>query len=604
VRASIGCLLAGTLVLVACQAPGASGQRKPARPAESTALNTASLKPGTSNGTMVVDLLAAPKTPTTALTGTVQIDASYLVASSAGTIIAQGGGNIVAAGGGNVIGINGGNIVAAGGGNIVAAGGGNIIAQGGGNIVAAGGGNVIPGNASGLTPTQGGALVAASSGNIVAAGGGNIVAAGGGNIVAAGGGNIVAAGGGNYSLLAEVAASLVPSVAPSPIKVKPGTILAGAGMLVSAVSLTNHKYVPVGVNASGQPVYVVYSNAKGEYKLYLPKEEVGNVLIVTNVPGTQDTRVVYNVLTSLAKAQTVSIDEDTALAGRFLHRAFEQRLQQILQADDQQLVNTTARIARGLPDVLKQPLTDFTLRFNNEARKYGISAATDPTLARDLAQFITDGVLAQMDDLTTLNLEPSNYDIADSPRLAGPEEPALPALGQCLKTLREACGQEKFSANHWAYFKDPKFAFAFQDDCDQPMPTAFEVKMATDPGNYLVEHFLTKNVRNEIYNTDVAFKALDKGDWDGHPKVSNAGRAEAASLALLSSVMQRVALPGPDQTKAIDDLNTFCRSHGLKEVPLAPRQSLKSNLCAASSPAATPIASPASSAAASGAVSP
>ncbi|MNS32908.1 hypothetical protein D3C72_650040 [compost metagenome] len=107
-RQYIGAFLVGALALSACQAklPTGSTPKK---------TNQTASKPQTTSPVASALPTAAPVTGVP-LSGTVRVDAAYMVKSGGG-VIAAGGANVVAAGGGNVISAGGSNVISAGGGN-------------------------------------------------------------------------------------------------------------------------------------------------------------------------------------------------------------------------------------------------------------------------------------------------------------------------------------------------------------------------------------------------------------------------------------------------------------------------------------------------------
>jgi hypothetical protein len=95
----------------------------PKRPAASSAATLVTPAATPSAAASVAPTAAAtlrkPDGQFTALSGSVTVDASYMVAAGAGKIVASGAGNIVAAGAGNIVASGAGNIVASGAGNII-----------------------------------------------------------------------------------------------------------------------------------------------------------------------------------------------------------------------------------------------------------------------------------------------------------------------------------------------------------------------------------------------------------------------------------------------------------------------------------------------------
>jgi hypothetical protein len=308
----------------------------PVRPKASAA--TTAAKPSPTPASVASRVLVAGQGGRT-LTGTVVVDAGYVVAQGGGNLLTIGGkqivgvGNLMTAGnsgtlitndGGSLITNDGGSIITNDGGSIISNDGGSLINNGGSTIVAQGAGNLITNDGGSLITNDGGSLVADDgttllANGIVAQGAGNIVAQGAGNIVAQGAGNIVAQGAGNFGLLATTPR---PSVDPP----APGTQLPAAGMVISVVSLDTHKYVPLGRNAAGKPVYSIYSDARGGYKIYPEADPEENLLVVTSAPGSRDPRRALNVLGTAHGPTEVPVEANTDLASKFLRVAFAAQL--------------------------------------------------------------------------------------------------------------------------------------------------------------------------------------------------------------------------------------------------------------------------------------
>src|SRR5690606_12784624 len=112
------------------------------------------------------------------------------------------------------------------------------------------------------------ALIANNAGNIVSDNGAGIVSDNGAGLIANVGGGLT----GKVKIVSDNGAGIVG-------KVKWGLLQAGgptlgtempiAGMLLAVVSLADGKPIPVGQAPDGTPVYVVHSDARGRYELYL-----------------------------------------------------------------------------------------------------------------------------------------------------------------------------------------------------------------------------------------------------------------------------------------------------------------------------------------------
>ncbi|MDB5099867.1 MAG: hypothetical protein JWM80_4288 [Cyanobacteria bacterium RYN_339] len=476
--------------------------------------------------------LEAPAGQTSVLSGRITMDPSYIVAAGAGNIVASGAGNIVAAGAGN--------IVASGAGNLQI--GGRIVAAGAGNVVAAGGGSpIISGNGS--------AIVAAGAGNIVASGAGNIVAAGAGNIVASGAGNIVASGAGNVisgngsAAVTRLAARKVLAAAASRDPIP------GAGMLISVLSLRSHRYLSLGSYKDGdgkpQPVYSIYSNADGAYTLYLPAEEAGNVMVVASPPGqTNDDRLIYNVVAD-PKRHDVPIDEDTALAGRYLHFAFSGRIAEVLATDDAGVKAVVVLIGRAssLPKGFQDSLADFLSAVNHAGAKYKVASWKNQKDVDDLAVHLTDRALSFLDDKLML-VHNTGYD--------GPEEEAIAGMATSLRLIRMKVTEKLADPG---FFTVPANAFTLDDAACHRIKVNIELKKPSDLGDYLVSHFLTTNVENGISNVGLVCDQLGVSPIEGSP--AHKGQQQRIETAAYSVLQATIPFMLSDNTM-VQELEAYC----------------------------------------------
>ncbi len=364
-------------------APSAAGPRPKASPAPKASAGTGAT--ATSSAAPITDVtklgrLQAPPGATSKLTGTIKVDAAYMVSAGAGNILSH----------------NGAQIVAAGGLNMIAAGAGNLVAAGGLNLVAAGGLN------------------------LVAAGGLNLVAAGGLNMIAAGAGNALPANAGAYALAQAATAP------------RAGDQLPAAGMLVSVASLTTRQYLPLGQDASGQPVYVVLSDASGGYELYVPEGADTNLLVIVQPPGKPDPRLVFNVFTPRAEETRRIVDEDSALGARYLRTCMIARLNETLINDDpaamMAMFNGEAAAMEGISEILIR----FAKYYRAIAISKGIGRDTDPRVRSAMSQAIADAALAMLD------IEGVEMDPVLAPQWTGDRRArAAQVLGAAMRDLRE-----------------------------------------------------------------------------------------------------------------------------------------------------------------------
>lgn len=355
-RPLIAAGLTTLLLLSACQLPGVQTTGRKAGPAKAVASAKPTVKPSAALPTAVDGVLS----------GTLKMDASY----------------------------------------VVAAGGGNVIAAGGGNVIAAGGGNVI--------------------------------AAGGGNVIAAGGGNVIAPGGGNYRTLSTA----LPA----------GTMLPASGMVVVALSVT-----------TGKPLTeAVFTDAQGRYTLTLPKGLTENVNLVAAVPGTSETdpklsdrRLQYSVLTKPSGAR--AIDEDTALATRYLRAVFNNKVQAFFQ----NMLKAS--------DVALQPYPQGFRDMIAKAKAMKISEMPEPR-QRVLYQRATRLLMA------VIELDAAKAELS--------QDPALPTMVSILREIREAAGR-KLAADP-AHFAQASYIK------EQPLWGCYYViKKPSDINDFLVTKYLS-----------------------------------------------------------------------------------------------------------------
>jgi hypothetical protein len=312
-------------------------------------------------------VLQKPSGTTRVLAGQVLIDAHYASTVGGGRIITNGGGQGIAFGAANLIGNNGGNLISDHGGGLVS----KVKAP-------------IPG------------LIGNNGGNLVS------------KVKTPEGYRLAQAGG----------------------SVAVGETLPAAGLVLQVFSLRNGAILPLGEDAAGQPVYEVYSDAKGEYQLYLPDAEINNVLLVASVPGKVDRRLNYSLLVPKQEAR-LTMDEDTSLVSDFLRQAFTDNMEAdfkiyvaaaSLEAAVKDNRDNQAPTFQAIREAMRRKL--FTAAEASGVKQY------DATRLRILAQRVTDTALSRM------KLLEIQTDYAHE-QLTLPNEPAVPALGKLLKEMRE-----------------------------------------------------------------------------------------------------------------------------------------------------------------------
>lgn len=219
---------------------------------------------------------------------------------------------------------------------------------------------------------SGGGVIAAGGANVVAAGGANVISAGGGNVISAGGGNVISAGGGNY----RVAAADAPAV---------GTILPVKGMAVQAIDM-----------ASGQPIgQPVATDDQGRFTLGVPEGLAHNVLLVAQVPGSQDIRLRYDLVAAPTKSDTLAIDEDSATVARYMRRCMVTRFAAFL--NDETLNGSVERFVEllNLPEFVSTAALPAFKEVQQKAKASGLNKL--PQAEREpYAQRFADALLARV----------------------------------------------------------------------------------------------------------------------------------------------------------------------------------------------------------------
>jgi hypothetical protein len=454
----------------------------------STASPTSTPKASPSPADVQAALLKPPSGAYQTLTGTVLADPAWLKAKAAGSLLSNNGGSLAAPNGGAIISDNGAG----------------VLVDGGGALVAAASGNVIPDEASGLAPRRGGAAVRAGDGSLAAAGG--LIANNGGGVISDNGGSLI--GNNAAGLVANNAAGLTG-------KVKYGLAQAAdvpptAGMLVSAVSLKTHEYLPVGVDAKGQAVYAVYSNLKGEYQLFLPKAEEGNVLVVASAPNSADPHLVYNAVTPVQAPEPVPVDPDVAQATKLLRQLFVAHMANLLTGQpDDGYFNALGTGDKGLATQLGATLKAFSDLVAARAKAAGVptgpGAAAIPEV-HELAEQMSDAGIGFVD--TSQLVTNAIYE----PTWKGPQEPAMKALGQSFGLIR--AGAKRWMDLHPA--PRPLLVDFLIDGRTEPgskVPACdYRVTASLqEPGDYgafIVERILGGRETHSIINTRYALEAI------------------------------------------------------------------------------------------------
>jgi hypothetical protein len=293
-----------------------------------------------------------------------------------------------------------------------AAGGGQIISQNGARAIAFGETSSLLGNNAGnLISNNGGALIGKVKAPVV-------------GLVSNNGSGLISDKGLGYRVLQAEA-----------VAVGVGEILPAAGLALRVFSLRTAALLPLGVDKDQKPVYEAYSNAKGEYQLYLSDAELDNVLLVASVPGGTDTRLDYSLV--VPKEQSVqTLDEDTSLVANFLRKAFADVMFQDIELFFKEYERglTPEQSAEGngaeFPEFLREPAKQVRINIIKAALRVN-AQNYNKRQKQIMAQRINDAVLASL-KLADIKTDYKTYGLPDA------ETAALPALVDVLRSQRES----------------------------------------------------------------------------------------------------------------------------------------------------------------------
>ena len=330
--------------------------------------------------------------------------------------------------------------------------------------------------------TNNGATAVAAAGQLVSNNTGNLIANNGGALIANNGGALISDRGAGYALAQAPAAPLL------------GTILPAAGLLVSARALGTGAMVPLGVDAAGAPVAAVLTNAAGAFELYVP---AGTERLVFEVrfPGdaASDPRLAYDLLPANATDALV-IDEDTAQVTRYVREACRGTIAKFILTDD--VEKTVADIADDAAAGLVEPLTALVREFRGLSGEVGLDRASAADKERVAAR-MTDVILAHV-DLESVKLTQAYW-----PDWLGPEEPAIPALIDIMRRVREATTRT-LTADA-GFFERQAYLARANEELPEGQPP-FAIRKPADLNHFLVQAFVIPNKHHT--ETEAVFESI------------------------------------------------------------------------------------------------
>ncbi|MDB5095722.1 MAG: SMP-30/Gluconolaconase/LRE domain protein [Cyanobacteria bacterium RYN_339] len=342
------------------------------------------------------------------------------------------------------------------------------------SLIANNAGNIISEHGAGLISNNGGTLLSDNGGALIAPNGGSLVANNGG------------------ALTGKVKRGLLADAAPGL-----GSELPIGGMWVAVIGLKDGAAVPVGVDEAGKPVYVVHSDAKGHYELYLPPGLKDTVRVVAAVPDAQDGRLNYNLLVAPTKGQDDRFDEATALTSDYTRRLLTGELVKLgvptesgVAADDM-----LAAAPPGLAAVIRLGLQPFV----DELERPEVRALSKVRRQRAM-QHAIDVFLASV-DLEGMQTIPVLLNDPSAP------EPALAAATRLFGTV-SAKAALRVAADPTYFEHRPYVVEANLRRAAAGLPP-IAIRRPSDVGRFLVEEYARSHSHERDHNGWVV--AVDLG---------------------------------------------------------------------------------------------
>lgn len=349
-----------------------------------------------------------------------------------------------------------------------------VVRQHAGRLVSDAGGVLLVGDA--LLSNNGGGLIGDHGSGVVSNNSGTLVSNNGGTLISNNGGAAVTHA---FGLLADIGASAEAAATGAASPAEQG-LTPVAGMSVGLRSLADGRAIAVAKDATGQDVFSVPSDARGNYTVYAPASLAGNVLVTAEVPGTQDQRLQYELVTPVhVSARAAAIDEDTALATRYLRESYVADLEHIIADDPNVAIDIITVSWTEVPGAVRAAILQLVTDLHAAAVTSGLATAPHADVQR-VAQAITDIALARL-DLASLRVDESQ-----STWYTGPQELVIPGVVDIMRQIRVAAAA-KLAA-------DPSFFDhqAYIDAADQALGKHFQILKPADLGQFIVEAYMSQ----------------------------------------------------------------------------------------------------------------
>jgi hypothetical protein len=262
---------------------------------------------------------------------------------------------------------------------------------------------------------------------------------------------------------------------------------------VSVVSLATHKYVPIGRNAQGQPVYSIYSNGKGGYTIYPEAPADENLVVVASAPGTRARAASYSALAAPGAATAAQLDDTTTVGVALLRTAFAGQIRTLAQDTTPPGVRPCQQTAaeQAIFGVLGFDWID-KVRANAQAARTW--ALTD-VAAKQVSLEAVDGMMARLELAKTTTVPNLTRTVVPEAADLQPEG-VLDATSQAFDEL-EAAARERLAKEPDAFARTGphaaelarlyRFIDYYKDRYDLPEP---QIRRPADLGAYCVGKLL------------------------------------------------------------------------------------------------------------------
>ncbi|MDB5098177.1 MAG: hypothetical protein JWM80_2598 [Cyanobacteria bacterium RYN_339] len=330
-----------------------------------------------------------------------------------------------------------------------------------------------------LLSDQGGGFISDAGSGLMANNGGSFISDAGSGLVANNGAGFSSGAGSGYRLVAA-GQDLLPA----------------SGMVVLALSLSDGK--PLGRS--------VLTDQAGGFKVEVPADQQANVRLIARVPAARrddpllaDARLQYDLLAAPARAASgLAIDEDTAVATRYLRLAISSRMEQFMLRDVDDITD-----ANGLKliDGLEPALQPFVRTVLGELRAHAAKAHVEQLPSQRLTR-----LTQQLMDIALAHIDLDAILVFQEPGASPPTAHAVVELVDVLRATRRAAA-DRLSADPGAFAGK-----AYVQDAaarrTPPVAPAALLQRASDLSDLIVTEYLGSNEPGKRQQAAAVFEDL------------------------------------------------------------------------------------------------